>query len=275
MAWNPSGPHRPDLLLSAETVSLRAAVDDQAERFREARTAAGFTQRGLAARIGYDASAVARIESGARLPNFAQAAAIAEALDAPHLLEGVPDAETAEQLRRTRVSAGKQGKPRPDASKRMARLHTELREQADRARGDLLNVDELAKARGIGGNAVRSRVCVGKLDAVPVAGAVTLNGRRRLFFARDVDWHARGTHPASLRALFSTHIGSIRQKALGRLFAHKPPSPGARPRGRPTVAVTAEQRTQIVHLATHGWGRRAIAGRLGLSEWSVRAVLDP
>lgn len=193
----------------------------RAERFREARIAAGLTQRGLAARIGYDAAAVARIESGARNPNIAQATAIAEALDAPHLLEGVPDEETAELLRRARVSAGKRGKPRPDASERMARLHAELHARADRARGDLLDVDELAKARGISRGSVVARVCVGKLPAVPVPGAVTLNGRPRLFFPRDVDWHARGSHPASLRALFSTHTGPIRQKALGRWFGRQ------------------------------------------------------
>jgi transcriptional regulator with XRE-family HTH domain len=243
---------------------------NQAERFREARTAAGLTQRDLSARIGYTNSVVARIESGARHPNIAQATAIAEALDAPHLLEGVPDAEMAERLRRARVSAGKRGKPRPDASKRMARLHAELRVQADRARGDLLDVDELATARGISRNAVVARVCVGKLRGVPVAGAVTLNGRPRMFFARDVDWSARGSHPASLRALFSTHIGPIRQKALGRWFGAR----AGRLGGRPTADLTDEQRDKVLHLAAQGWGRRAIANRLSVSEWTIRKALD-
>jgi transcriptional regulator with XRE-family HTH domain len=245
-------------------------MNDQAERFRGARTAAGLTQRGLAARIGYSFSVVARIESGARQPNIAQATAIADALDAPYLLEGVPDAEAAERLRRARISAGNRGKTRPDASERMTRLHAELRLQADRARGDLLDVDELAKARGIGRSTVVARVCVGKLRAVPIAGAVTLSGRRRLFFARDVDWHARGSHPASLRALFSTHVGPIRQKALGRWFGRQYGYLGG-----PKRRYTDEQAENVRKLKREhpGWGRSSLTAASGLTEKQVRAIL--
>jgi hypothetical protein len=68
--------------------------------------------------------------------------------------------------------------------------------------------------------------------------------------------------------------GRTRQKWLGRLGASKAPAEGARPRGRPTVAVSPEQSEEIRRLSAQGWGRRAIATRLLLGERLVRNVLS-
>lgn len=66
--------------------------------------------------------------------------------------------------------------------------------------------------------------------------------------------------------------GKARSVWGGRWAATKPPSPGAPPRGRPAVGVTAEQESEIRRLRAQGWGRRAIASRLLVSEWAVRNV---
>jgi DNA-binding NarL/FixJ family response regulator len=44
--------------------------------------------------------------------------------------------------------------------------------------------------------------------------------------------------------------------------------------GRPAVAVPPEKRDDVVELANQGWGRRAIASRLLISERAVRNLLD-
>jgi DNA-binding CsgD family transcriptional regulator len=64
--------------------------------------------------------------------------------------------------------------------------------------------------------------------------------------------------------------GRARQRNLGRMHADKPPSIGARPRGRPAAELTAAQRAEVQLLQTQRWGRRAIARRLGVSERAVR-----
>jgi hypothetical protein len=76
-------------------------------------------------------------------------------------------------------------------------------------------------------------------------------------------------------ALPSTWGGRARQRHLGRANATKPPAPGGRPRGAPTVELTAKQRADVDKLAALGWGREGIATRLHLSEWAVRKHLDP
>jgi DNA invertase Pin-like site-specific DNA recombinase len=68
--------------------------------------------------------------------------------------------------------------------------------------------------------------------------------------------------------------GWARQRLLGRWSGSKPPSVGARPRGRPKVIANEAQAAEIQRLAASGWGRRAIASRLCLSERLVRNVLD-
>jgi hypothetical protein len=72
------------------------------------------------------------------------------------------------------------------------------------------------------------------------------------------------------RGLFK---GGGRQRWHGRWSGAKPPAPGAPPRGRPRVLLSVEQRAAIGKLAALGWGRRAIASRLGVSEHVVRQVL--
>lgn len=67
--------------------------------------------------------------------------------------------------------------------------------------------------------------------------------------------------------------GRTRQRWKGRQNATKAPGPGARPRGRERLAVTDEQRTEIEKLAARGWGRRAIANHLSVSERLVRNIL--
>jgi hypothetical protein len=75
---------------------------------------------------------------------------------------------------------------------------------------------------------------------------------------------------------FVEHMpGRSRQRWGGRWNATKPPAPGARRRGRPGAELTAEQRDEIQRLAGRGWGRRAIANQLLLSERAVRNVLTP
>jgi hypothetical protein len=44
--------------------------------------------------------------------------------------------------------------------------------------------------------------------------------------------------------------------------------------GRPRVALTEAQRAEIAQLDAQGWGRRAIANRLLVSEWAVRNALE-
>ena len=249
---------------------MEAEPGDFPERFRKARLAAGFTQRVLAERAGIGYPTIARIESGARLPNAANAAAIAKALDAPDLLVGVPDAETAERLRAQRSAEGRRGQKRPDAAERMHRLHAEKRTQATSAKGELLDANELAARRGISANAVRARSCVGKLEPIRLPGVVSLKGQPRVFFRPETDWAPRGTHPESLRALFSTHVGPIRQRALGKVLG----GPYGKLGGRKRIALSEEHCAEVRRLAGLGWGRRAIASRLGLSEWAVRSALD-
>ena len=67
--------------------------------------------------------------------------------------------------------------------------------------------------------------------------------------------------------------GRARQKGLGRMHSTKPPSAGARKRGRPAAAITNEQRADVERLAALGWGRRQIAERLKISERAVRNIL--
>ena len=61
-----------------------------------------------------------------------------------------------------------------------------------------------------------------------------------------------------------------RQRWLGRWKGREYGALG----GRPRVSVSEEQRNEIEKLAEQGWGRRAIAGRLLVSERAVRHVLD-
>jgi DNA-binding CsgD family transcriptional regulator len=68
--------------------------------------------------------------------------------------------------------------------------------------------------------------------------------------------------------------GVARQRWLGRLNAKRAPGPGGRPRGRPAVTASPEELSTIRFLAGRGWGRRAIATHLRLSEWLVRRALD-
>jgi DNA-binding XRE family transcriptional regulator len=69
--------------------------------------------------------------------------------------------------------------------------------------------------------------------------------------------------------------GRARQRWGGRWNATKPPAPGARPRGRPASELTDDQRAEIRRLVARGWGRRAIANQLLVSERAVRNVLTP
>ena len=68
--------------------------------------------------------------------------------------------------------------------------------------------------------------------------------------------------------------GATRQKHLGRQNATKAPKPGKPPRGREQQRADDEQRAEIEQLAAKGWGRRAIANRLQLSERLVRNTLE-
>jgi transcriptional regulator with XRE-family HTH domain len=162
------------------------------DRFREARTAAGLSQRALASRAGLGHAAIARIETGAREPNMKQATAIANVLGVPSLTEGIPDAETAEQLRRQRISIGKKGKARPDASERMRRLHAEKRATAKRAKGELLDAAELAAKRGVSPHAVIAAASAGLVEPVRLEGVCSLKGQPRIFFPLKADWPRRG-----------------------------------------------------------------------------------
>jgi len=106
-------------------------------------------------------------------------------------------------------------------------------------------------------------------------------GRVRWFMASEI---ARGNKFCSLscwgrhrfkHGLFSPEFvrpfwsGHSRQVYLGRA-AGKFGKLG----GRQLVPITHEQRTQIANLAANGWGRRAIANRLSVSERAVRNVIE-
>lgn len=109
----------------------------------------------------------------------------------------------------------------------------------------------------------------------------------RLFNAVDVDELARTRfafpngnvreweEPTdALRGSADLLSGRARQKVKGRWGGAKPPSPGARPRGRQKTTATPEQVRQIRRLAERGWGRRAISAQLMVSERLVRNVLE-
>jgi hypothetical protein len=66
------------------------------------------------------------------------------------------------------------------------------------------------------------------------------------------------------------HGGRVAQRWLGRWKGREHGSNG----GRPRLVATAPEQAEIRRLADQGWGRRAIATRLRLSEWFVRTVLD-
>jgi hypothetical protein len=64
--------------------------------------------------------------------------------------------------------------------------------------------------------------------------------------------------------------GRARQRWLGRWDGRRYGHLG----GRPKITATDVQIEEIRRLAASGWGRRAIASRLRLSEWAVRRALD-
>jgi hypothetical protein len=64
--------------------------------------------------------------------------------------------------------------------------------------------------------------------------------------------------------------GRVAQRWLGRWKGREHGASG----GRPRLVATEPEHAEIRRLAGQGWGRRAIASRLRLSEWLVRTVLD-
>ncbi len=85
-------------------------------------------------------------------------------------------------------------------------------------------------------------------------------------------WHRyRWRHGVAVspELLAGKTMGRARQRWQGRWAGKKYGKLG----GRPQVVATAEQRTEIENLAAQGWGRRAIANRLLVSERLVRNVL--
>jgi hypothetical protein len=83
--------------------------------------------------------------------------------------------------------------------------------------------------------------------------------------------YRRRERPETLAPLLRTLSPKVRQKALGRLLGAQ----AGRLGGRPPVLITDEQRAEIANLAAMGWGRRAIAGRLQVSERAVRQAISP
>jgi DNA-binding XRE family transcriptional regulator len=69
---------------------------------------------------------------------------------------------------------------------------------------------------------------------------------------------------------FIAHMPSrARQRHVGRWEGRKYGQLG----GRPAAQLTDEQRIEVKRLSAKGWGRRAIANRLAVSEWAVRTVI--
>jgi transcriptional regulator with XRE-family HTH domain len=64
-----------------------------------------------------------------------------------------------------------------------------------------------------------------------------------------------------------------RQRWGGRVNGAKAPAPGARSRGRPPTTLNPSQRKKVERLARRGWGRRAIASQLRVSEQAVRTAI--
>ena len=64
----------------------------------------------------------------------------------------------------------------------------------------------------------------------------------------------------------------FKQRPDGRQNATTPPGPGAPPCGRERLTATDKQRADIENLAAAGWGRRAIANKMQLSERSTPPV---
>jgi hypothetical protein len=64
--------------------------------------------------------------------------------------------------------------------------------------------------------------------------------------------------------------GRARQHWFGRWGGQKAGHLG----GRPSALLSDEQQSEIKKLAAQGWGRRAIANRLLVSEWAVRNALS-
>jgi DNA-binding NarL/FixJ family response regulator len=81
--------------------------------------------------------------------------------------------------------------------------------------------------------------------------------------------------PDGFAPLTAVVSGPSRQKWGGRRASRKAPAAGGLPRGRQPVRLTDEQLAEVTRLVARGWGRRAIAKHLLVSEWAVRAVLDP
>ncbi len=92
------------------------------------------------------------------------------------------------------------------------------------------------------------------------------------YFCSRTCWalYRRSDRPETLVPLMRTFAPRIRQKALGRLLG----APAGRLGGRPRVTLTEAQRAEVAQLDAQGWGRRAIANRLLVSEWAVRNALE-
>ncbi|MGH3032998.1 MAG: hypothetical protein ACRDON_00390 [Gaiellaceae bacterium] len=102
------------------------------------------------------------------------------------------------------------------------------------------------------------------------------DGRERVFYSASCRSRYRWKKGIGVRHLVESwwgKSGRARQTWLGRWSGGKEPGLGARPRGRPPVTLTGKQRAEITRLAAQGWGRRAIASRVGVSPHAVRQAI--
>jgi hypothetical protein len=81
--------------------------------------------------------------------------------------------------------------------------------------------------------------------------------------------YRRDERPETLVPLFRTFSPKLRQTSIGRLLGKK----AGRRGGRPPVQLSDAQLDQVRRLAKTGWGRRAIASHLAVSEQAVRKAL--
>jgi len=212
------------------TMSREAVVTqaDLGRRIADARTESGMTQAGLAASIGLERTALVRIESGERKVSATELVAIAEALDRPvdwfftespaavvsrrrdpavggfsraldRALENAARDVAFLEGRRLLPSAERPARKAPESFEDAEGLARDVRAEAGRPDGPLLDLQSVAESLGLLGFSLALGPDAGDAAYVEVGdlGVAVINGtadpgRRRFSLAHELGHHLTG-----------------------------------------------------------------------------------
>jgi transcriptional regulator with XRE-family HTH domain len=260
---------------------------------RKRRISLGLTLGELAAEVGLSEAVLARIETGKGRPSLARAEAIAETL-------GV-EVEDVFELRECACGCGGRmiDLPRDGSAPRYISGHNSREPdhgasiaEAHRARRRLQGIPEEKICNGCGRTYTRSEVPRQRLEHW-LAREYCPDGCRwpvvdprpckycGEMFRPDENRHeyCSGSHAQLARWKRLTDIpdamlAALPPKARQVWFGRKKGREAGHLGGRPAAALTDIQRAEVEKLHARGWGRRAIANHLVVSERAVRNALD-